>query len=117
MQTSLVTAMAPGVAAQLLEGKFDNSAITGDEVPVYVTTVTASIASATPDDSAVGGCGVSDYVLANPVMAVNAEVPVGEPAFTLTGGWSGATIAFKNEPAINQDGCKLATVRLAYTVS
>jgi hypothetical protein len=107
VQTSTVEDMGPGVPAQPLSGNFDN-ATTG---PVYVNDVTASIASVTPVGA--GVCTADDYVLTGAVMAVDAEVPVG----TGVGAWSGATIAFDNDPLVNQDGCQGATVNLAYTVS
>jgi hypothetical protein len=109
MQTSTVSAMGPGDAAQTLSGNFDNP----NPGPVYVSTVTASISSV---DKAVGApagtCDASDYTLASAVMTVNAQVPAG----TAQGAWTGATIQFNNTAA-NQDGCKLATVNLAYTIS
>jgi hypothetical protein len=107
-QTSVLTPMAPGVAAQPLSGDFDNT----NDGPVYVTSVTASIASVTQALGAVGTCTAADYVLANEVMVVNAEVPIG----TAVGDWSGATIGFDNDPLTNQDGCQGATVNLAYAV-
>lgn len=107
VQTSVVTDMAPGIPAQTLSGNFDNA----NEGPVYATSVTASIGSVTPVGA--GTCTAADYVLTGAVMPVNAEVPAGDAQ----GGWSGATIAFDNDPAVNQDGCQGATVTLAYAVS
>jgi hypothetical protein len=109
VQTSTVTDMGPGVAAQPLSGNFDNA----NDGPVYVSTVTASIGSVTPAVGAVGTCTAADYVLTGAVMTVNAEIPVG----VAQGSWSGATIAFDNDPVANQDGCQGATVALAYLVS
>jgi len=43
VQTSEITNLRPGGLAQTLSGEFDNSAV--DATPVYVTSVTASIAS------------------------------------------------------------------------
>ena len=106
-QTSTVTAMGPGVLPQALSGDFTNT----NEGPVYVATVTASIASVTP--LVAGTCVAADYVIANPAMTVGVEVPAG----TNVGSWGGATIAFANSTTVNQDGCKGATVNLAYTVS
>ncbi len=105
-QTSTVTNLRPGGAAQALSGTFTN---TNDE-PVYVTSVTASISSITG-----GGvtCEATDYTLANAVMTVNASIAIGSGVGT----WSGATIAFNNKPAENQDDCKNATVNFAYTAS
>jgi hypothetical protein len=109
IQTSTVTAMAPGVAAQTLSGTFNNT----NPGPVYVTTVTASIGSVVKDSGAVAGtCDASDYTLANAVMTVNAEAAADD-----TSTWGGATLMFNNKPAINQDACKLATVNLTYVIA
>ena len=109
-QTSTVTAMAPGDTAQSLSGNFDNP----NSGPVYVTSVTASIASVVKAAGAPAGtCSATDYTLANPVMSVAAQVPAGDAQ----GAWSGATIKFNNSTTVNQDGCKGATVNLTYTIS
>ncbi|HET6562528.1 MAG TPA: hypothetical protein VFG72_11690 [Marmoricola sp.] len=108
-QTSVVADMGPGVVAQVLTGNFDNP----NSGPVYVGTVTASIASVTKASGAPAGtCDASDYTLAGAAMTVDAEVPVG----TGVGTWTGATIKFNNKN-VNQDACKGATVNLAYTIS
>jgi hypothetical protein len=59
---------------------------------------------------AVGTCGATDYALVSPDMDVNQTVPTGADQGT----WGGATIQFNNKPTINQDGCKGATVTIAY---
>jgi len=109
VQSSTVTGLAPGGTAQTLSGTFTNP----NTGPVFVGTVTASIASVTKAGGAPSGtCDATDYTLSNAAMTVNAQVPAG----TNVGSWSGATIAFNNK-ASNQDGCQGATVNLAYTVS
>lgn len=109
VQTSTVSAMAPGDTAQSLNGTFLND----NDGPVYVTTVTASIASVTKDTGAVPGtCDASDYTLANAVMTVNAEALADD-----TSTWTGATIKFNNKTGANQDQCKLATVLISYAIS
>ncbi len=109
-QTTTVTAMAPGDSAQALSGNFDNP----NSGPVYVTSVTASIASVVKATGApTGACTAADYTLAGAVMTVGAQVPAG----TAQGAWTGATIKFNNSAVQNQDGCKGATVNLAYTIS
>lgn len=105
-QTTVPTAMFPGDSAQTLSGKFNNT----NSGPIQVATVTASIASVTPVGA--GVCDASDYTLANAVMTVGTEIPVG----TAVGAWTGATIKFNNK-ATNQDGCKGATVNLAYAIA
>ena len=109
-QTSAVTELQPGGSPQALSGNFDNP----NTGPVYVTTVTVSIASV---DKAVGApagtCDATDYTLANATMTVGTQVPSGMGV----GAWGGASIAFNNKPSTNQDACKGATVNLAYAVS
>jgi hypothetical protein len=108
-QTSTITGLAPGVAAQTLSGDFDNP----NTGPVYVTSVTASIASVTKAGGAPAGtCDATDYTLASATMSVGTEVVAGDDK----GSWSGATLAFNNK-GTNQDACKGATVNLAYAVS
>ena len=109
VQTSSVTAMAPGDTAQSLNGTFLNT----NTGPVYVATVTASISGVTKDAGAVAGtCDATDYTLANAVMTVNAEALADD-----TSTWTGATIKFNNKAGTNQDACKGATVNLAYAIS
>jgi hypothetical protein len=102
-QTSVITNLRPGGAAQTLSGTFTNE----NDEPIFVGTVTASISSISG-----GGptCEVTDYTLSNAVMTVNAEVAIGEDV----GSWTGATIAFNNKPAENQDDCQGATVNFSY---
>jgi len=109
VQTSTVTAMKPGDTAQTLAGNFTNT----NGGPVYVTSVTASIASVTKAGGAPAGtCDATDYTLASPSMTVAAEVANG----TAQGAWTGATVKFNNK-VTNQDACKGATVNLAYAVA
>ena len=108
VQTSTISGLAPGVGAQTLSGNFTNP----NSAATYVTSVTASIASVTQATNAVGSCSSADYTLAGATMAVGATVPAG----TAQGSWSGATLVFNNT-ASNQDGCKGATVNIAYVVS
>lgn len=109
-QTSAPANLGPGDSAQTLSGNFDNP----NTGPVYVTSVTASIAGVTKGVGAPAGtCDATDYTLAAATMTVNAQVPAGNGV----GSWTGATIKFNNKPSTNQDACKGATVNLAYTIS
>lgn len=100
-QTSVISDLAPGATAQTISGSVTNNATTN----AYVTSVTVSIDSVT---GGAGACDASDYTLANPTMSVASDLaPNGSANF------SGATLAFNNK-ATNQDGCKGATVNLAY---
>jgi hypothetical protein len=100
-QTSTVTGLRPGGAAQALSGNFDNP----NGGPVYIASVTAVV---TGTDQV--GCDATDYTVAG-TAPVNAQVAAGNGV----GSWSGLTIAFNNKPAANQDACKGATVSISYT--
>ncbi len=102
-QTSTVTGMAPGVAAQALSGNFDNA----NAGPVYVAAVTATVTG-----TDMSGCTPSDYTIAG-TATVAAQVPAG----TGVGSWSGLTIQFNNNAGVNQDACKNAIVTIAYASS
>jgi hypothetical protein len=103
-QTSTISNMFPGDAAQSIAGTVKNTA----ENAAYVNTVTVSIASVDKAAGATGDCDASDYTLASPVMTIAQDLAAGA-----TKTFSGATIKFNNKAA-NQDGCKGATVNLAY---
>lgn len=103
-QTTVFTAFYPGDSAQTISGTVTNGAANS----AYVNSVTASIASVTQAVGAVGDCDASDYTLADPVMSVATDV-----AAAGTANFTGATLKFNNK-ATNQDGCKGATVNLAY---
>ena len=108
-QTITLTAMYPGDSAQTISGNFDNS----NSGPIFVSSVTVSIASVTKAVGAPAGtCDSSDFTLAGTTMNVNAEVAVG----SAKGSFSGATIKF-NDKATNQDACKGATVSLSYAIA
>ncbi len=102
-QTSTVTGLAPGLAAQALSGNFDNP----NSGPVYVTAVTAAVSGT---DKV--GCGATDYTIAG-TASVAAQVVSG----TGVGSWSGLTIQFNNKVGTNQDACKNAAVTITYTAS
>ena len=109
-QTSTLTPMYPGDSAQSLSGNFDNP----NSGPVHVGTVTVSISGVTKAAGAPAGtCDAGDFTLAGAEMTVGAEIPAG----TAKGSWSGATIQFANDPAVNQDACKGATVSLSYSAA
>lgn len=108
VQTSTITNLRPGGAAQTLSGNFTNT----DTSPIHVTSVTASISGVTKAVGAVSGtCDASDYTLTGAVMPVNANVNSG----TAQGAWTGATLQFNNK-ATNQDQCQGATVAIAYVI-
>jgi hypothetical protein len=104
-QTTNVNGLAPGVPAVPLSGTIDNPS----DATVHVSTVTVSIASIT---GAAGPCTSADYEILGSPMSVPQNIDGHS-----SGTWSGATIAFKNDPLNPQDGCKGATVNLTYTSS
>jgi hypothetical protein len=107
-QTSVVSGIAPGSGTHALSGNFDNP----NDGSVFVTSVSISIGTIVDAlGDPIVGCEADDYVIAGSPVSVNANVPAGDGV----GSWSGATIAFVNEVAENQDGCKNATVNLVYT--
>jgi hypothetical protein len=108
-QTSTLAGMYPGDSPQTIAGNFDNP----NSGPIYVGSVTVSIASVTKAAGAPAGtCDATDFTLASPTMNVSAEVPAGDGK----GSFTGATIRFNDKPT-SQDACKGATVSLAYTIA
>ncbi|MGH8963156.1 MAG: hypothetical protein ACRDWT_18525 [Jatrophihabitantaceae bacterium] len=100
-----LSGLAPGVAASTISGTITNNAANS----AYVNTVTASISSVDQPAGATGTCDATDYTLASPTMTVRTDVAGNGGTVT----FHGATLAF-NDKATNQDGCKGATVNLAY---
>jgi hypothetical protein len=101
VQTTVVTGMYPGEAAIPLVGNFTNT----NSGPVKVGTVTATLGTLPT------GCVAGDFTITGSGV-VNAEIPSG----TAQGAWSGISIQM-NDTAVNQDGCKIQTVPLTYSVS
>jgi hypothetical protein len=113
-QSSVVTGMAPGVAAQGLSGTFNN----GNAGPVWVKTVVAAVTKVEkPLGTTAVGCAAADYTIAGTSIVQGAAAGAGAqvPAGAL-GTWSGLTIAF-NSTAANQDACKDAVVTIGYTTT
>lgn len=106
VQTSTVSLMGPGIAPQALSGNFTNL----NTSPVHVESVTAAVTAVTTVPPG-GDCEIDDYEITGTPSAAQ-EVAVG----TAQGAWSGQSIAFVNNLAENQDGCKLATVTITYTI-
>jgi hypothetical protein len=104
-QTSTVTGLAPGSAAQTLGGTFTTS----NPGKVYVTSVVPSITKvATSAGVVIPGCTASDYTLTS--ASIGAEVGTGDT-------WTGASIGFNDKPSTNQDACKSAVLTITYAVS
>ena len=112
-QPNAITGLQPGAAPQTLSGDFTNT----NPGAVTVTKVTASIDSVTLSDGSVGStaagsCSAQDYALSSGASSVTAN---SVPSGTHVGSWSGQTISFVDDAGRNQDGCKGATVNLAYS--
>jgi hypothetical protein len=108
-QTSTISNLRPGGAAQTLSGNFSNPAANG---PVYVTSVTATVGTVTKATGAPAGtCTASDYVITDPTVSIGREIATGAASDS----WSGPKIAFNNKADANQDACKNATVTINYT--
>jgi hypothetical protein len=107
-QTSVLTDLAPGVAASPITVDVTNNATNN----ATVSQVIASITSVSQATGATGTCGVADYTLNNATMTITpTDLATGQ-----TASFSGATLGFHNL-ATNQDGCKGATVNLSYAAS
>ena len=106
-QTTTPSGLYPGGPTAALAGQFNNT----NGGSVYVNQVSATIASVTgPNITVPNPCTAADYQLNGFPVTVAAQVPSG----TGQGSWTGASIQLLNS-ATNQDGCKGATVNLAYT--
>ncbi|MET0933705.1 MAG: hypothetical protein ABWX56_08325 [Mycetocola sp.] len=107
-QLSTMVDLAPGVAPVPIVGSVVN--VTNDDIYISAVRVEITSVSAAPG-APQGVCDASDYVITGSAMSVNQELkPGGSSRF------SGASIGFANK-AINQDGCKRATVHLLYTTN
>lgn len=107
-QTSTPSGLYPGGPAQALSGNFSNP----NSGAIFVTSVSASISSVTGPNITVGTpCDASDYTLAGFPVSIGRQIPAGNNVDS----WSGGTVALVNKPAANQNGCKGATVNIAYT--
>lgn len=102
-QTSVLADLYPGLPPQALSGTFTNPG----QAPVRIGSVTAALSGIT---EATGDCALDNFELADPVMAVGGEIPVGQDVGT----WGGATIRML-DAAQNQDGCRRARVQISYT--
>lgn len=111
--TTAITDMAPGVAAEPISGSVKNINAAGGQ-NAFVNTVTVSIDSVTEAAGAATGytCSAADYTLGGTtVMPVGADLTPGSSA-----PFSGATIAFHDlGTSVDQDACQGATVNLKYT--
>jgi len=112
-QTSTVTALYPGQAAQALSGNFDNP----NPGPVFVTAITATVRPFTAQANlAKPACTEADYAISG-ASRIN-TVPAGSevPAGTGVGAWDGLAVKLV-DGAANQDNCKGVTISIDYSAS
>lgn len=107
-QVAAPSEMGPGVPGGAVSVRITNQGAQS----VRVNQVAVSIASVTPGSGG-GTCGPGDYALSGSPMTTGAA----ELAPSTNTTFTGASLAFANDPARNQDGCKGATVTLSYVVS
>lgn len=107
-QVGTITALTPGSTAQAVNFKINNPAATNQTI----ANVLVSIASVTgPNITPTKPCTAADFTLVQPTVAYGDLLP-GDTTYSP----SGATLALDNT-ASNQDGCKGATVNLAFAAS
>jgi hypothetical protein len=107
-QIGTISGLVPGGAAQAVDFKITNPKSTAQ----YVTGVSVSISGVTgPNIDGTHPCAASDFTLVQP-SAINQDLAAGDATFSP----SGATLAMKDSGS-NQDGCKGATVNLAFSAS
>jgi hypothetical protein len=114
-QVSAPSNLAPGIPAGAVSASVSNL---GGSSAVKVSQLLVSIAGVTKAAGAPAGtCSASDYAVGgtNPMTAGAATLATSGAAATTT--FTGATLSFVDDPAVNQDACKGATVNLSYTAS
>jgi hypothetical protein len=108
-QVGSISDLLPGSAAQAVDFKINNPLST----PQYITQVAVSISSVTaPNADATHPCSASDFAISGSPVAIDQDLASGDTSFSP----SGATLAM-NDSNSNQDGCKGATVNLAFNAS
>jgi hypothetical protein len=107
-QVGTISDMTPGSPAQAVDFKITNA----DSTNQFIQSVTVSIASVTaPNADATHPCDAGDFTVVQP-NAIHDDLTPGAHTYSP----SGATLAMKNT-AGNQDGCKGATVNLAFAAA
>ena len=107
-QVGSISNLKPGSTAQAIDFKISN----GSSDNQFISAVAVSISSVdAPNADATHPCDASDFTVVQP-SAINEDLTSGDHTYSP----SGATLALKNT-ASNQDGCKGATVHLAFNAS
>jgi len=132
--TPATAELAPGLTGDTLAGTVTNPAATSnpDGISYALTAVkiTLTVVKATAPGTAASACDASDYVItsdnstaaysvnASGVGTITTEINDAGSPVDLADGATGAAwtsnVAFVNKPAVNQDGCKGATLNFAY---
>lgn len=111
-QDSTVSGLVPGGPADDLDFTITNP---GDG-PQTINSVTVSISGITSS----GSCTVADFAITQPTLGP-VELAVGANTVTSGAGGSfantGAKVSMINRAAVNQNGCKGATLEFTYTVA
>ena len=107
-QVGTITALTPGSGSQPVNFDINNTTTSTNQ---RIATVAVSIASVTGGSNLPNVCVAGDFTLVQPT-AINTDLTPGIHTYAP----SGASLAF-NDTASNQDGCKGATVNLAFAAS
>lgn len=105
-QVGAITDLYPGSPAQAVDFSIDNTTANNQ----FITTVAVSIASVVPGGPP-GSCTADDFTLTQPT-ATYGDLTPGVHTYSP----SGSELSLNNA-ATNQDGCKNATVNLAFAAS
>ena len=107
-QVGSISNLTPGRPAEAVDFKITN----GDSTNQFIASVTVSIASIdAPGADATHPCTTDDFTVVQP-SAIHDDLTPGAHTYSP----SGATLAL-NDTAGNQDGCKGATVNLAFAAA
>ena len=107
-QLGTITALTPGSTAQAIDFKITNPAATNQTIAA----VAVSISGVTGLNITVSRpCSAADFILVQPT-AISTDLTPGDHTYSP----SGATLQLTNSGS-NQDGCKGATVALAFAAS
>jgi len=108
-QDSTVTGLTPGGTAQTLSGDFNNPNTGAVKVGAITATVTGT---EKPAGTANPGCTAADFSITG-TGAATGEIPPGNDQ----GSWSGLSIAMLDRTGVNQNACKDAVVKIAYSAA
>jgi hypothetical protein len=104
-QHGTISGLVPDGAAQAVDFTINNPSTT----PQYITSVAVSMTGVTgPNIDATHPCTTADFTLTQPT-AINADLANGDHTYSP----SGSTLKL-DDLGTNQDGCKSATVALAF---